>query len=131
MLTFVTVEISQVLEEFVSVAHQDVHYRACLVGISNKYLQETQIVLTCCKNASSFALIIAAGGPAYLGSQCSSTSSAWPASVTSYSLPKGCKRQCKCCYQYLNRCSYVCSQTPVGEIKPDMKCSDVSYQNMI
>lgn len=45
-LTLVTVEISQVLEKLVSVAHQDVHYRAGLVGIGNKNLRETQIAST-------------------------------------------------------------------------------------
>ena len=45
-LTLVTVEISQVFEKLVSVAHQNVHYRASLVGIGNKNLQETQMAST-------------------------------------------------------------------------------------
>lgn len=40
MLTLVTVEISQVLEKLVSIAHQDLYYGPSLVGISNKHLQE-------------------------------------------------------------------------------------------
>ena len=38
-LTLVTVEISQILEELVSVAHQNVNDGASLVGVGDKHLQ--------------------------------------------------------------------------------------------
>ena len=67
MLTLVTVEISQILEKLVSVAHQNLDYGPSLVRIGNKHLQETWTASSCCKRATSLKLaIIATGGPAYL-----------------------------------------------------------------
>lgn len=45
-LTLVTVEIGQVLEELVSVAHQDLHYCTSLVGVCNKHLHEQLVAYT-------------------------------------------------------------------------------------
>ena len=56
MLTLVTVEIGQVLEELVSVAHQDLNYCTSLVGVCNKHLQEPLVACHCCKNALSLEL---------------------------------------------------------------------------
>ena len=62
-LTLVTVEIGQILEELVSVAHQDLHYGTSLVGVGNKHLHVTYLAHTF---ATTKAAFIPTGTTTYL-----------------------------------------------------------------
>ena len=52
-LTLVTVEVSQILEELVSVAYQNINDWASLVGVCNKHLQASYIEWTSCRTKGS------------------------------------------------------------------------------